>query len=282
MERTQDRPSTHETDTSTWLRLRLPTEAHASLKEMARAEGRGLANFLTSLLVDAAAGNYAIGEPSNEDICVRKPSNQPLSIYARDARHIILMGTTLRSARPFIDFLHSKVAEGARLSFMLVAEELFKNEILLEQVAQRQGRTAYEVYEELQRTTRDLEELQHHYLSNVSVVKLHSLPTFGLTVVDPFEQSAKMRVSFYMYKRPPESNPALHIQPSTMESRYIFSLFMAHYDHMVFDANRFEALRSAITPEYSKKNSNGDRTKRANPRSDYQTATARKAPLSQG
>ena len=62
------------------------------------------------------------------------------------------------------------------------------------------------------------------------------LPPFGMTIVDPFKPSKKMRISFYLYKDPSKCNPVLHIRPSTIELQYIFELFMEHYSRLREDA----------------------------------------------
>jgi len=236
---------------STWLRLKLPGDAHSVLKAMARHEQRGFIDFAASILLDAAAGNFAIGEPPASDVrpipdaySIEKPSDQPLSAYAEGAQQLILLGTTLRSLSGFIEtFLWPKAESGARLTFLLVSEQLFRDSPqLLEQVAFRHGRSPDQVYEQLRATTAKLEEIRREHPINVSVVKLPVLPTFGLTIVDPFKPSKKMRVSFYLYKHPSECNPALHIQPSTSESRHTFDLFMAHYVRLAEDAVRSSPL----------------------------------------
>ena len=109
---------------STWLRLQ--TASRHPCRSEKRWHGRNGADFIdyvTSMLVDAAAGNLAIGEPSSEDSCplyMEKPSRQPLSFYAKDAQRLILLGTTLRSLSAFIDgFLRSLAKRGAWLTLLL-------------------------------------------------------------------------------------------------------------------------------------------------------------------
>ena len=231
----------------TWVRLQLPGDTHNALRERARAEGRGITDFVTSLLVDTVAGNFGMGEPAKSESAadadpytVKKPSEQPLSVYARDAQQLILVGTTLRSIQPFMEsFLWPKAKEGARLTFLLVDEEMFKSErVLLEQVALRHGSSATDTLEQLSRTTEALEALQNAHRTNVSVLKLRVLPSFGLTIVDPFALSAQMRISLYLYQPLTDCNLALHIQPSTAESRHIFGAFVAHYERLVVEAGR--------------------------------------------
>ncbi|MGB2693931.1 MAG: hypothetical protein WBD55_01950, partial [Dehalococcoidia bacterium] len=194
-----------------------------------------------------------MGYPASADArqySVKKPSEQPLSKYAESANQLILVGTTLRSIQPFMDFLRSKAREGTHLTFLLVDEDLFEgDDSLLEQVARRHDRARDDVLAQLRQTTRQLATLQHEFPSNVSVIKLRVLPSFGLTIVDPFTRAAKMRISLYMYQYPAECNLALHIQPSTSESEAIFSRFMAHYNRLVVEAKRARTaggLQSAL------------------------------------
>jgi hypothetical protein len=222
-------------------------------------------------LADVANGNLSFGEPALESslndgiYTVDKPSELPLSQYAKDGKQIILLGTTLRSLAGFYEtFLWPKAEAGIRLTFLLVSQSLFlANGPLLEQVAIRHGRSPDEVLRQLETTSAELNQMQAAHPGNVSVFRLPVLPTFGQTVVDPFLPSKKMRISFYLHQPPSECNLALHIKPSTSESAEVFERFLAHYVRLS-EAARSWAGTDLDGSRSSRGNANGVRAQTRN------------------
>jgi len=231
---------------SVWLRVRLPQEVHQILKVQAKEEGRLFTDLAASVLTDAIQGNLAIGQPPSGDAgrdsyAVKKPSDQPLSAYAKDAADLTIVGTTLRSLKPFMGFLRGKASRGTYLTFVMISDEvLSQDSFMLGQVALRHGTSRDEVLAEARRTTAELEQLRRDFPVEVKIVKLPFLPSFGMTLVDPDTEREKMRVGFYLFHEVAECNPQLHITPSSEDARYIWRLFMRHFRQLLREAEKLE------------------------------------------
>lgn len=222
-----------------WVRLQLPSAAHHLLKQQAREEHRGLIDFLTSLLVDAAERQSTRGPESREfeDDLLLRSSGEPLDRMAKDAQEAIFVGTTLRSLSSFHDFIESKVARGAKFTFLYADRSvLSRGSALLHQVALRQARQEEEILRQVEQSVTWLNELESAHPEMVTVIPMSIVPGFGMLLVDPFKPSARLRVNLYLHDQDPNCDPLLDITPSTPESRVAFDLFVRHYVSLVTHA----------------------------------------------